>query len=143
MVRRYDEPIEVRAGAAHPRNPGAGAAGDATSVGTTTPVDEPLAGDAIVPESFIWRGRLFVVRAVQDRWRERRAWWREEAVTGRTCGPGDGRDAPGGECASATERTVWRVEAGAGATGATGVFDLGSDAADGARGPWLLLRAQD
>jgi hypothetical protein len=36
---------------------------------------------------------------------------------------------------------VWRVEARAGASGSTGVFDLGSEG--GPQGPWLLLRAQD
>lgn len=52
MSRRYDEPIEV----------------------TSALARTPRTSD---PEAFIWRGRLFVVRAVLDRWQERRAWWRE------------------------------------------------------------------
>ena len=95
MVRRFDEPVQVR----------------------MEEVDTPAA--------FLWRGRLYLVREVLGQWRERRSWWRESA-TG----------------AAASERRVWRVEAGAGAGGARGVFDLGLDGA-GADGPWLLLRTQD
>jgi hypothetical protein len=109
VVRRYDEPIEVRGG-----SPAGGAA-----------TLDAAAGYA--PDAFVWRGRLFVVRAVQDHWHERRAWWRDALDTGSP--------------RSGTERHVWRVEARAGASGAPGVFDLGSDG--GARGPWRLLRALD
>ncbi|HYN30543.1 MAG TPA: DUF6504 family protein [Dermatophilaceae bacterium] len=101
VVRRYDEPIEVRAAR----------------------VERPT---GYAPDAFLWRGRLFVVRTVQDQWQERRAWW---------------RDALGGGGAAPTALDVWRVEARAGASGVTGVFDLGSDG--GAGGPWRLLRAQD
>ncbi|WP_048555641.1 DUF6504 family protein, partial [Nostocoides japonicum] len=54
MTRRYDEPIEVTSAFADP--------------------------DRADPEAFIWRGRLFVVRAVLDRWHERRVWWRETGM---------------------------------------------------------------
>ena len=64
MVRRYEEPIEVRAGA--------GGAGEGV-------VDR--AGDINCPDptpsAFLWRGRLYIVRDVIGHWRERRAWWRE------------------------------------------------------------------
>lgn len=50
MVRRYEDPIEVRA--QHGSTPAA-------------------------PDAFLWRGRLYVVRDVLGHWRERRAWWRE------------------------------------------------------------------
>lgn len=100
MVRRYDEPIEVR---------------------TTEH------GERVDPDLFVWRGRLFSVRAVQERWHERRSWWRElESST-----------------PPATQRRVWRVEASVGAGGIPGVFDLGSDGATGTDGPWVLLRSQD
>ena len=54
MVRRYEEPIEVRAGA-----------------GGADPAPDPT------PSAFLWRGRLYVVRDVIGHWRERRAWWRD------------------------------------------------------------------
>jgi hypothetical protein len=50
MVRRYEESIEVRAGAG---------------------VQDSQ------PSAFLWRGRLYVVRDVIGHWRERKAWWRE------------------------------------------------------------------
>ncbi|MCU1590723.1 MAG: hypothetical protein JWP11_1979, partial [Frankiales bacterium] len=33
-----------------------------------------------VPEQFLWRGRLYVVRAVLARWTESGGWWRGDAV---------------------------------------------------------------
>ena len=54
MVRRYEEPIEVREGAREDLTPGLGG----------------VAG--LGPDAFVWRGRLYVVRAVLDRWQERR-----------------------------------------------------------------------
>ncbi|MFV0463243.1 MAG: DUF6504 family protein [Nostocoides sp.] len=77
-----------------------------------------------IPEAFVWRGRLFVVRTVQDRWQERRSWWHTEEET---------------ERASSRERWVWRVEASRGGGTGTGVFDL---SLDGDR-RWLLLRSHD
>jgi hypothetical protein len=104
MVRRYDEPIEVR-----------------TS-------DRGESGDPAVPEFFLWRGRLFSVRAVQARWSERSSWWRDL----------------GADPAPAVQREVWRVEASPGAGGIPGVFDLGSNGAPAGPGSaWLLLRTQD
>ncbi len=146
MSRRYDEPIEV----------------------TSALARTPRTTD---PEAFIWRGRLFVVRAVIDRWQERRAWWRE---VGReiqvreqdggvspepaSVGAGSGADAgAGGDAGGAgvgsvgvgtarheRERQVWRVEASAGKAAGTGVFDLGADGLTVGGSPrWLLLRAHD
>lgn len=63
MVRRYEEPIEVRA-AGEQAVPGGASAG--------SPVEDPEA-----PAAFLWRGRLYVVRQVLDHWRERRPWWRD------------------------------------------------------------------
>jgi len=104
VVRRYDEPVEVR-----------------TTV-TGGPDVPGGPGEAGAPVSFRWRGRRYRVRAVQARWRERRAWWREV---------GEESDD------ESTERVVWRVEAAAGSS--TGVFELGADG--GSR--WLLVRALD
>jgi hypothetical protein len=39
-----------------------------------------------VPEQFLWRGRLYVVRAVLARWTESGGWWRSAAVRGLTAG---------------------------------------------------------
>ena len=108
MVRRYEEPIEVRATADAQTGPGA-------------------------PDAFVWRGRLYVVRAVLDHWQERRPWWR---------GALDGDGSPGrpGLPDEARERRVWRVEASAGRLAGAGVYDLG---ADPSRGQWQLLQVAD
>lgn len=106
MVRRYEEPIEV-----------------------STQVRGPATGWDIDPRAFVWRGRHYAVRAIQERWAERRSWWLDRS------GRCDAPDGPG------SERKIWRVEAASGRTRA-GVFDIGLDGRDG-RGPWLLLRAQD
>ncbi|MCE1177459.1 MAG: DUF6504 family protein [Micrococcales bacterium] len=92
MVRRYDDPIEVRA-------------------------------TADAPQSFLWHGRLYVVREILAQWQERRAWWRDES---------------GRSHAGAPERRVWRVEASRGRALGSGVFELGCDAS-----AWTLLRAED
>ena len=90
----------------------------------------------------MWRGRLYVVGAVLAQWVEVGAWWRL-------------RDAEGLPVAAhATGRQVWRVEARAGRTSATGVYDLTQDlgtdlTADLGAGPgadrssWSLARAFD
>jgi len=94
MVRRVGESIEVRV---------AGVPDDA-------------------PMSFLWRGRLYVVRAVLGHWRERREWWATasaRAVHGDECGPVTGAPA-----VLDHEREVWRVEASAGRIFGNGVYDL-------------------
>lgn len=127
MVRRYGDPVEVR-----------GRAGEGGSA-------------AGAPDSFLWRGRLYVVRSVLGHWRERRAWWNEpaaRAVHGEVDRSVD--DRPTGSAAGpvpetadvtgvAVEREVWRVEASAGRHVGVGVYDL-------CRGPvsrWSLLRVTD
>lgn len=145
MVRRYEEPIEVRASRA---------GGEA---------DAPA---QVTPDAFLWRGRLYVVHEVLDHWQERRAWWRDALeggslggqadalghALGHAVGPrpdasraagsgepsGDDSDEARGEGQPSHERQVWRVAASPGQTASLGVYDLGFD---GAR--WLLLRAQD
>jgi hypothetical protein len=123
VVRRYEEPIEVRQSVLAGGASVAAGEGDGVS----------LAG----PEAFVWRGRLYVVRAVLDRWQERRPWWRDA----REQGSGD-------VLTDARERQVWRVEASAGRCAGVGVYDLGADPrGPGAQGPgtphWRLLRVAD
>ena len=102
MARRYGEPIDVRSDSARG-----------------------------VPESFLWRGRVYLVREVLDHWWERHAWWAAPAAR---AVHGDGESSGGVEAAKAAtrsalggEREIWRVEACRGRQGATGVFDLCHD----------------
>lgn len=110
--------------------------------------DDPVAvrGDG-PPREFLWRGRLYVVRAVLSHWFERGAWW--EGAAGRAVHGEDG----GSSCLDAVEglrggeREVWRVEASAGRAAGAGVYDLCA-VAPGPAGPageasWRLLRLAD
>lgn len=138
MVRRYEDPVEVRT----------------------------AAGDDDRPVGFLWRGRLYVVRDVLGHWRERRAWWTSAAalaVHGEGADPGQARagavpvaGAPGaapvegpfpgvstaGEALSG-EREVWRVEASRGRVHGTGVFDLCREVPGPVGDAWRLLRVAD
>ena len=98
MSRRYQEQIEVRMG--QPQTYGV-----AMAPGWCPGVD--LAAEE-VPATFLWKGRVHLVRAVLARWSQRVPWWSgaEEAGTG------------------ALEHQVWRVEASAGRAFGTGVYDL-------------------
>lgn len=95
--------------------------------------DEPVEVDAReeAMRAFLWRGRLYAVRDVVDRWTERRSWWQDPVGVPRT-----------------GERTVWRVEASAGRSAGTGIYDLGVDtdlgqSGDAGAARWTLLRVQD
>jgi hypothetical protein len=114
VVRRYEETIEVREGVRDDLAPGPGG---------------PAGVGGLGPDAFVWRGRLYVVRAVLDRWQERRPWWR------------DARERDGGSdvLTDARERQVWRVEASAGRLCGVGVYDLGADHDS----QWRLLRVAD
>jgi hypothetical protein len=146
MVRRYADTVEVRP-----------AAGAAAEDGT--------------PSTFLWRGRLYVVREVLGHWRERRAWWTGAAARavhgeggeqqvaawagGRAAGApdlsGPNLPAPGlpaldrRDVALGLEREVWRVEASPGRSFGSGVYDLCRDlSSTGAHdGAWRLLRVAD
>ena len=114
MVRRYGDPVEVR------------------------PAGDP---DGTAPGSFLWRGRLYVVRSVLGHWRERRAWWNAAAARAL-----HGEGASGDSSALGAEREVWRVEAGAGRSFGVGVYDLCRDPVpdEGCSGQgWVLLRVTD
>jgi len=113
------------------------------------------------PEQFLWRGRLWKVRAVIAHWVETGPWWQSggaRAVIGSDDTSGDRRSdvsrPPGADLLA--ERELWRVEAGrgpgrpvvadpdgAGADGAAdggGVFDLAFDWSDGR---WALVGCAD
>jgi len=125
-VRRYDDPVEVRRGWVEgPAHRGEG------------------------PEQFLWRGRLWKVRAVLAHWVETGPWWQSsgvQAVVGSDEVGSDGSAAgPAGAGATATdllvERELWRVEAGRGAgPGTGGVFDLSFD---WTAGSWQLVGCVD
>jgi Family of unknown function (DUF6504) len=133
-MRRYADPVEVRRGHVE-------AASD----------HEGIEG----PEQFLWRGRLWKVRAVLAHWVETSPWWQSTGV----------RTVIGSEEVEAalpprpslgdllTERELWRVEAGRGRprtydvdpdgepeVAISGVFELSFDWADGR---WLLVGCSD
>jgi hypothetical protein len=114
MVRRYEEPIEVRAG-----------------VASIDPTDDIERVPRSSPSAFLWRGRLYIVREVIGHWRERRAWWREAL---------DPDENAGAQVSDCLEQEVWRVEASPGRLAGTGVYDLGMN---GPVHGWRLLRVAD
>jgi hypothetical protein len=80
-----------------------------------------------VPAAFLWRGRLYSVRAVLAHWIEAGGWWR----SGRSGFSANLDD---------REREIWRVEAGPGRAEGTGVYDL---CFDWSAGGWTLAFAHD
>jgi hypothetical protein len=103
-MRQYDDPVEVRR------------------------------GEAEDPDQFLWRGRLWKVRAVVAHWVETGPWWQVRADDGASDG------AAGGSLADlVAERELWRVEAGRGSD-TSGVFDLSFDWTDGR---WQLVGCLD
>ena len=103
-MRQYDDPVEVRR------------------------------GEAEDPDQFLWRGRLWKVRAVVAHWVETGPWWQ---ATGQTA------DRAGAVGDLVAERELWRVEAGRGIQAEPetyGVFDLSFDWTDGR---WQLVGCQD
>jgi len=81
------------------------------------------------PTQFLWRDRLYVVRAVLARWSESGRWWRNPSALH------ESRPVDIG-----AERDYWRVEAGAGWMSGPGVYDL---CFDWSRGAWFLAAALD
>ena len=121
-MRRYDEPVEVRSG---------------------------LVDQVEGPEQFVWRDRLWRVRAVVGRWVETAPWWEHQAVRG-LLGADQQPDLPVASVATivaAQEQEVWRVDATVGRLGMVrpddpevrGVFDLARDET----GRWRLLGCLD
>ena len=112
-MRQYDDPVEVRR------------------------------GEAEDPDQFLWRGRLWKVRAVVAHWVETGPWWQ-----GGSEGGSDG-SRPRAITDLVAERELWRVEAGRGIQGGRqqvgdqqsyGVFDLSFDWTDGR---WQLVGCLD
>ena len=68
------------------------------------------------PLRFVWRSRLYVVRAILEHWVINREWWRDPAGTE----PGQ------------PELEFWRVEAAPGQGMTPGVYELRQDVATGA-----------
>jgi hypothetical protein len=132
-MRRYADPVEVRQGPLEDDARGLGAQGATEG-----------------PQQFLWRGRLWKVRAVLAHWVETGPWWQSVGA----------RAAVGSEDAASetesrgripvgdllTERELWRVEAGRGRhlpdgePDGGGVFDLAFDWADGR---WTLVGCTD
>jgi hypothetical protein len=122
VVRRYEDVVEVRS-----RN---------APTATAELVDEP--------EAFLWRGRVYRVREVLGHWHERRSWWTEHAaraVHGEGPNGAAARGTAGAAGSPSADREVWRVEASAGRSASTGVYDLCRH--DEADHPWRLLRVAD
>lgn len=135
-MRRYDDPVETRMG---------------------------LVSGMEGPEQFLWRGRLWKVRAVIAHWVETGPWWQSGGARA-VIGSDDTGDTGSDRRASSSrppvtdllaERELWRVEAGRGAgrpvaaapageaDGAMdggGVFDLAFDWSDGR---WALVGCAD
>jgi uncharacterized protein DUF6504 len=120
------------------------------------------------PAEFLWRDRLWVVRAVLARWVETGAWWQAAVpagagIPGTTITPGamgigatsdamsiatsgrtDGSSALALDSAAlSVERELWRVEATRGRVHGTGVFDLCFDWSATAGTGWTLTRTLD
>ena len=112
-MRQYDDPVEVRR------------------------------GEAEDPDQFLWRGRLWKVRAVVAHWVETGPWWQGASSSSTSADRGRTTDL-------VAERELWRVEAGRGlqvadgsqaeAPATYGVFDLSFDWTDGR---WQLVGCQD
>jgi len=136
-MRTYGEVISIRTGSA-----GAGSSGAGSS------------GGVAVGNQFLWRSRIYVVRAVLAHWVESGTWWtslqRQSKPRAVLSASGDDvlvepsitRDV------GATERWVWRVEAAAGSSAPIGVYDVaceirGTDTVELIHGQWRLARALD
>jgi hypothetical protein len=145
-MRRYDDPVETRMG---------------------------LVAGMEGPEQFLWRGRLWKVRAVLAHWVETGPWWQSSsarAVIGSDEAGADDRRSSHDSSADARrsslsrasgvdlpsadllgERELWRVEAGRGAVAAAdGEVVAGQEAGgvfdlsfDWSDGRWALVGCMD
>lgn len=119
-MRRYVDPVEVRRGWVGSPGEGAGQEG---------------------PEQFVWRGRLWQVRAVLAHWVETGPWWQSGPVRA-VIGSDEVSAGPSGRAPVTDllgERELWRVEA-ARSRDAAGVFDLSFD---WEAGSWQLVACAD
>ena len=87
------------------------------------------------PTRFVWRSRLYTVRAILEHWVINREWWRDSGGAGgqgSQGSPGDPGSGPG-----QPELEFWRVEAAPGQGMTPGVYELRRDAVTGT---WTLRR---
>ena len=140
-MRRYADPVEVRQGPLDDARDR-----DGHRLGAQ--------GATEGPQQFLWRGRLWKVRAVLAHWVETGPWGQstgvravigsEEAIRGAAPEAESRGRVPIGDLL--TERELWRVEAGRGRLtregepDGGGVFDLSFDWAEGR---WTLVGCTD
>jgi hypothetical protein len=104
-----------------PARPAATACGAGGRFGMSRTYGEPVQVKARPdgrPIRFVWRSRLYTVRAIWEHWVINREWWRE---------PADSGDA--GTEAGLPELVFWRVEAAPGQGMTPGVYELRQDVA--------------
>jgi hypothetical protein len=107
-----------------PARPAATACGAGGRFGMSRTYGEPVQVKARPdgrPMRFVWRSRLYTVRAIWEHWVINREWWRE---------PADSGDA--GTGAGQPELVFWRVEAAPGQGLTPAVYELRQDAATAA-----------
>jgi hypothetical protein len=107
-----------------PARPAATACGAGGRFGMSGTYGEPVQVKARPdgrPVRFVWRSRLYAVRAIWEHWVINREWWREPA------GSGDTGTEPG-----QPELMFWRVEAAPGQGATPGVYELRQEVATGA-----------
>jgi hypothetical protein len=98
-MRRYDDPVETRMG---------------------------LVSGMEGPEQFLWRGRLWKVRAVIAHWVETGPWWQSGGARAVIGSDDDDRGSSLSRSSGAdllAERELWRVEAGRGPGRPVGVAE--------------------
>jgi uncharacterized protein DUF6504 len=104
-----------------PARPAATACGAGGRFGMSRTYGEPVQVKARPdgrPMRFVWRSRLYTVRAIWEHWVINREWWREPADSG-DAGPEPGQP----------ELVFWRVEAAPGQGMTPGVYELRQDVA--------------
>jgi hypothetical protein len=104
-----------------PARPAATACGAGGRFGMSRTYGEPVQVKARPdgrPMRFVWRSRLYTVRAIWEHWVINREWWREPADSG------DAGTEPG-----EPELVFWRVEAAPGQGMTPGVYELRQDVA--------------
>ena len=77
------------------------------------------------PVRFVWRGRLYTVRQIHERWASVRDWWKQTTGT---------------EADDPDRREFWQLSAARADSGEIGVYEMRRDVAEGT---WLLSRAWD
>lgn len=90
-----------------------------------------------VPHRFTWRGALWRVLAVENRWIETGSWWTGAQVR---AARGEQDAGPDEDSDLLDEVTVWRIEAANGLPGSRGIYEL---AHSPARGRWQLRGVVD